>query len=207
MRAFAERLKHRAQEALRSPFLFPVGNQPNKGREHFNALLEAKPDLRGYLLVDRDAPDLQSRDNLIEKRWERREIENYICQPETLEAFAREFGQSEAGGPLFESSDAERAVQSMKKAVADRIAPAALRNLEDPWWSTVKATGEFLDLVFPEFYKQLGLRPDFRKADYFRLVPHVPAALISPEIAGVLDAIADVAKQARPAAEESEPEV
>ena len=207
LRAFAERLKHRAQEALRSPFLFPVGNQPNKGREHFNALLEAKPDLRGYLLVDRDAPDLQSRDNLIEKRWERREIENYICQPETLEAFAREFGQSEAGGPLFESSDAERAVQSMKKAVADRIAPAALRNLEDPWWSTVKATGEFLDLVFPEFYKQLGLRPDFRKADYFRLVPHVPAALISPEIAGVLDAIADVAKQARPAAEESEPEV
>jgi hypothetical protein len=66
----------------------------------------------------------------------------------------------------------------------------------------VKATDEFLDLVFPEFYKQLGLRPDFRKADYYRLVPHIPEALISPEVAGVLDAIYDVAEKARPAAEE-----
>jgi len=202
LRAFAERLKHRAQDALRSPFLFPVGNQPNNGRQHFNALVEAKPDLQGYLLVDQDAPDLQSRDNLKEKKWERREIENYICQPETLEAFAREFGQSEAAGSLFESSDAEKAVDAMRKAVADRVAPAALRNPQDPWWSTVKATDEFLDLIFPEFYKQLGLRPDFRKADYYRLVPHIPEALISPEVAGVLDAIDDVARKARPAAEE-----
>jgi hypothetical protein len=202
LRAFAKRLKHRAQDALRSPFLFPVGNQPNNGRQHFDALVEAKPDLQGYLLVDRDAPDLQSRDNLKEKKWARREIENYICQPETLEAFAREFGQSEAGGPLFESSDAEKAVDAMRKAVADRVAPAALRSPQDPWWSTVKATDEFLDLVFPEFYKQLGLRPDFRKADYYRLVPHIPEALISPEVAEVLDAIDGVARKARPAAGE-----
>lgn len=202
LRAFAERLNHRVQDALRSPFLVPVGNQPNKGREHFNALLEAKPDLQGYLLVDQDAPDLQSRDNLKEKKWVRREIENYICQPETLESFAREFGQSQADGPLFELSGAEKAVDSMKQAVADRVAPAALRNPQDPWWSTVKATDEFLDLVFPEFYKQLGLRPDFRKADYYRLVPYIPEALISPEVAGVLDAIDDVAKKARPAGEE-----
>jgi hypothetical protein len=205
LRAFAERLDHPAQEALRSPFLVPVGNQPNKGREHFNALLEAKPDLQGYLLVDQDAPDLQSRDNLKEKKWVRREIENYICQPETLESFARDFGQSEAGGPLFELADAEKAVDSMKQAVSDRVAPAALRNPQDPWWITVKATDEFLDLVFPEFYKQLGLRPDFRKADYYRLVPYIPEALISPEIAGVLDAIDDVAKKARPAAGELAP--
>jgi hypothetical protein len=202
LKAFAERLQHPAREALRSPFLFPVGNQPNKGREHFNALVEAKPDLQGYLLVDRDAPDLHSRDSLREKKWERREIENYICQPETLEAFAREFGKSEAGGPLFELPGAEKALDSMKKAVADRVAPAALRNPQDPWWSTVKATDEFLDLVFPEFYKQLGLRPDFRKADYYRLVPYIPEALISPEVSGVLDAIDNVAKRARPAAEE-----
>ena len=202
LRAFAQRLNHRAQEALRSPLLFPVGNQPNKGREHFNALVEAKPDLQGYLLVDQDALGLQSRDNLKEKKWERREIENYICQPATLEAFAREFGKSEAGGPLFELPDAEKAVDSMRKAVLDRVVPAALRNPQDPWWSTVKATDEFLDLVFPEFYKQLGLRPDFRKADYYRLVPHIPESLISPEVTSVLDAIDDVVKKARPAAEE-----
>lgn len=203
LRAFADRLNHPAHAPLKSPFIFPIGNQPNKGREHFNALVEAKPDLQGYLLVDRDAHDLQTRDNLREKRWMRREIENYICQPETLEAFASAFGKSEAPGPLFEQSGAESAVESMKKAVADRVVPAALRNPLDPWWSTVKATDEFLDLVFPEFYKRLGLRPDFRKADYYRLVPYIPEALIAPEVADVLDAITEVARKSRPASEEN----
>lgn len=200
LKAFAERLKHPSQKALQSPFLVPVGNQPEKGREHFSALVEAKPDLQGYLLVDGDAPGVQRGDNLLEKKWERREIANYICQPETLEAFAREFGQSGAGGPLLELPGAEEAVDAMRRTVADRVAPAALRNPQDPWWSTVKATDEFLDLVFPEFFRQLGLRPDFPKADYFRLVAHIPEALISPEVAAVLDAIDGVARKAVSAA-------
>jgi ABC-type taurine transport system ATPase subunit len=199
LKAFAERLSHLAKEALRSPFMVPIGNQPNKGREHFNALVEAKADLQGYLLVDQDALDLQWRDNLKEKKWERREIENYICQPETLESFAREFGQSMAGGPLFEQVGAEKAVQSMRKAVEDRVIPAALRNRDDPWWTTVKASDEFLDLVLPEFYRQLGLKPDFRKADYYRLVPHIPENFIAPEITAVLDGILEIAKRAKPA--------
>ena len=145
-----------------------------KGREHFNALVEAKPDLVGYLLVDQDAPDLQTRGNLKEKKWQRREIENYICQPEILESFAREFGQSGAGGPLFEEARGEKAVAIMRKAVGDRVIPAALRDRNDPWWRTVEASDDFLDLVFPEFYKQLGLKPDFGKADYYRLVSHIP---------------------------------
>lgn len=202
LQKYADRLQHPARQALRSPFLVPVGNQPNKGREHFTALLEAKPDLQGYLLVDQDAPELFSRGSLIEKKWERREIENYLCQPETLEAFAREFGKSEAVGPLFELPHADNALEIMKAIVADRVAPAALRNPKDPWWSSVKASDEFLDLVFPEFYKRLGLRPDFRKADYHRLVPHIPQPLISAEVVGVLNAIDAVAQKARPAAQD-----
>jgi hypothetical protein len=201
LRAFAERLDHPARTALRSPFLHPIGNQPNKGREHFNALVEAKPDVQGYLLVDQDAPDLQARANLLEKKWERREIENYLCQPETLEAFAREFGRSNAGGPLYEEASAEKAAEVMRRAVEDRVAPAALRDRHDPWWNTVKASDEFLDLVFPAFFKDLGLRPDFRKADYHRLVRHIPGHMIAAEIIEVLDAIQAVAAKARPASE------
>jgi hypothetical protein len=200
LRAFAERLKHPARKALQSPFLVRVGNQPEKGREHFSALVEAKPDLQGYLLVDGDAPGVQRGDNLIEKKWERREIENYICQPATLLGFAREFGRSEAGGPLFEFPSAEQAVDAMWKAVADRVPLAALRDAEDPWWSAVKATGEFLDLVFPEFFRLLGLQAGFPKADYFRLVAHIPEELISPEVVAVLDAIDVVAGKAVSAA-------
>jgi hypothetical protein len=200
LQAFAARLGHRAQQALRTPFLVPVGNQPNRGREHFNALAEAKPDLEGFLLVDRDAPDLHSRANLVEKKWERREIENYICQPETLESFAAEYGRETAGGPLFEESASERAVESMRQAVRDRVPPAALRDPDDRWWRDVKASEELLDIVFRDFFRALKRRPEFGKADYHRLVAHIRAAAIAPEVVEVLDAIADTAARARPAA-------
>lgn len=66
----------------------------------------------------------------------------------------------------------------------------------------MKASDEFLDLVLPEFFRQLGVRPDLPKAQYFRLVPHIPDELMSPEVAAVLDDIADVAARARPASDE-----
>lgn len=201
LRAFAAKLGHPAATALRSPFMVRIGNQPNHARQHFNALLEAKPDLVGFLLVDQDAGELQGRPNLVEKKWERREIENYLCQPETLESFAREFGASSAGGPLFEQANVERAVQSMREAVRDRVMPAALRDRNDPFWSTVKASDDFLDPVFRDFFRRLGLRPEFSKAQYHRLVAHIPPELVSPEVVEVLDAIDLVAGQARPVAE------
>lgn len=205
LQAFAKRLGHKeAESALKSPFVVPVGNQPNKGREHFNALVEAKPDLQGYLLVDQDAPELQQREALKERKWQRREIENYLCQPETLESFARAYGQSLAAGPLFTRGAAEHALECMQKAIRDRVPPAALRDPYDPWWSSIKATDDFLDLVFAEFFKALNLPLAFRKADYHRLVPHIPDALIADEVRVVLDEIAEVAAKARPAAMNSE---
>ncbi len=201
LRAFAEKLKHPAQKPLRDPFLFSIGNQPNKGREHFHDLLEAKPDLVGFLIVDDDAPNLQDDPALPGMKWERREIENYICQPETLESFAREVGAEVAGGPLLEQPTIDAAVSAMRDAVRDRVIPAALRSPNDPWWRTVKATDEFLDLVFPDFYRRMGLYMDCRKADYYRLVPHVPDALVSDEIRQALDQIEDVADRAKPASD------
>lgn len=199
LRAFAKRLGHPAREALAAPFLFTVGNQPNNGRRHFNALTEAKPDLCGLLLVDRDAPELRSRENLIEYKWRRREIENYICQPETLESFAREYGERTAAGPLFAQSDENQALHSMRRAIEDRVPPAALRDRNDPWWSNVKASDEFLDLVFPQFFQGLHLRPNLGKASYHELVRHVPESMIPAEIVEVLDRIHAVAERAHPA--------
>jgi AAA domain, putative AbiEii toxin, Type IV TA system/AAA ATPase domain len=198
LKAFAERLNHPAQKALEFPFLWPTGNQPNRGRQHFSALAEAKPNLQGYLLVDRDAPDLRARESLVEKKWERREIENYICQPETLESFAREYAASRAGGPLFEPAS----IDCMTKAIHDNVIPAALRDRADPWWSNVKASDEFLDRVFYAFFQGMGLKPDLRKADYHELVRHIPEEMISPEIIAVLDGIHAVASKAHPAEEE-----
>jgi len=201
LKAFAEKLNHPAKDVLRSPFQVPIGNLPSKGREHFYALREAKPDLVAFLLVDNDVSDLQKGPALTEMKWERHEIENYICQPATLESFAREVGAQVAGGPLLEEASVEAAVAAMREAVRDRVIPAALRDSNDPWWRTVKASEEFLDLVFPDFYKRIGQYMEMRKADYYRLVPHVPDELVSDEIKVALNQIAEVAAKAHPATE------
>lgn len=193
LRAFAKRLDHPVREFLESPFLFSTGNQIGTGRRHFHALVEAKPDLVAFLLVDNDAGPTQSIPARTEAKWSRREIENYICQPETLESFAVEVGRRAAGGPLLEQALVQDAVAAMREAVSDRTIPAALRDSSDPWWRTVKASDEFLDLLFPDFYRRLGLYMDMRKADYYRLVPHIPLELIDQEVVGVLDSILEVA--------------
>lgn len=201
LREFALRLDHPAAEWLESPFLYPIGNQPSEARRHFYALLEAKPDLIGFLLVDSDAPEPQAAQQLREMRWMRHEIENYICQPETLESFAREVGKQNAGGPLLQESVVQQAAEAMQAAVRDRTIPAALRDTNDPWWRTVKASDEFLDLVFPDFYRRMGLYMDMRKADYYRLVPHIPLELISDEVRIALDHIDETARRAHPVTE------
>jgi hypothetical protein len=200
LRAFAEKLNHPAATALETPFLFSIGNRPSEGRKHFHALREAKADLVGYLLVDSDAPDLEAAPALAEMKWGRHEIENYICQPATLESFAEQVGIQIAGGPLLEQATIETAVAAMRDAVHYRLSPAALNDLNDRWWSEVKASDGFLDLVFPDFYKRIGQYMEMRKADYYRLVPHVPDELVSDEIRLVLDKIAEVAARAHPAA-------
>jgi hypothetical protein len=201
LRALSERLEHPAQSALRSPFLFATGNQIGEGRRHFHALVEAKPDRVAFLLVDNDAGEPQSIPSRTEMKWKRREIENYICQPATLESFAREVGIRSAGGPLLEQASVEQAVNAMRAAIADRAIPAALRDPNDPWWRTMKASDEFLDLVFPDFYRRMGLYMDMRKADYYRLVPHIPDDLIDDEVRTALDHIQRVAADARPIAD------
>ncbi len=201
LRAFAEKLGHLALTSLQSPFLFPIGNQPRKARSHFHDLREAKPDLTGFVIVDDDAPDLPDDPALPQMKWRRREIENYICQPSTLESFAREVGTKTAGGPLLEEASVQAAVIAMQDAVRDRVIPAALRNPSDPWWTTMKASDEFLDLVFPDFYGRIGLYMDFKKADYYHLVPHVPMEMVSDDIRVALDRIHQVAEQAHPVIE------
>ena len=102
LRALAEKLNHPIHEKLERPFVHYYENLPNKAREHFYGLVEAYPDLLGFVLCDRITAQLESKFNLSEQSWKRREIENYICQPETLIAYAEGEAKQIAFGPLFE---------------------------------------------------------------------------------------------------------
>jgi hypothetical protein len=52
-------------------------------------LQEARTDLVGVALFDRLEKPLQSGTPLTEMMWQKREIENYLCQEHVLVAYAR----------------------------------------------------------------------------------------------------------------------
>jgi predicted ATPase len=197
LRAFAEKLDHPAQEVLASPFVHYVLNQPNKARDHFYGIREAKADLIGIAVFDRIDTPLQNRQELVEFIWARREIENYLCQPETLTAYAEDSASEQ--GPLFEPAERQRRRNAMEKSIADLIPPVALRDRNDSWWLNVKASDEFLDRLFASFFEQLALPNMMRKTDYHVLARYVRREDIAPEVVKVLDNVVSVYKRAKPA--------
>jgi len=67
----------------------------------------------------------------------------------------------------------------------------------DAFSPDVKASDDFLDPLFADFYKRLGLPNLMRKTDYHRLARLVPRNEIDPEVIEKLDAIVTVSKQVR----------
>ncbi|MHA2643041.1 MAG: AAA family ATPase [bacterium JZ-2024 1] len=190
LRALARRLNHPAQEVLERPFVHYVGNQPRKAQEHFYALREAKPDLIGIAIYDRLQMPLLDDPILRQHMWSRRELENYICQPQTLLAFAEHLGRKQQGD-LF----SEEWRRKMENAITE--VERALETLgKNPWSKDIKASEEFLEPVFNRFYESLGLPNYMKKTNYHVLADFVPANEIDQEIGQVLDAIIEVARNA-----------
>ena len=121
LRAFARRLGHeRALRALERPFVRYVGNRPAAVRNHFHALREALPALRGAALFDRleaEPRDLAPVECLT---WKRREIENYLCSRTALEAYAGASAPEGVEGPLDPEIGAK--LDAIAR-VAERAAP------------------------------------------------------------------------------------
>jgi len=192
LRAFAIALNHPAREHLERPFVHYVANQPRKAQEHFHALREAKPDLVGIAIYDRLDANLPDDPRLAQRMWTRRELENYLCQPETLLRFAEDQGRKQQGA-LF----GEVWCTAMEEAI--RQVESALRTLgKDPWSADIKASDEFLDPLFKQFYERLGLPNLMNKTHYHALAAFVPEGAIDPEIRQVLDAIVEAASAAKP---------
>ena len=201
LRSFARRRNHeRAQHALERPFVRMVGNVTDQVRRHFYGLREALPGLRGIALFDQregGRPDLGVIECLL---WERREIENYICTPRTLEAFAAATAWEAADppGPLFGQDEARRRVAVMREVV-DELNAASMQLRQEPLWSPqIKASGEALEPIFRAYFERLGLYNPMAKRNFHQLVQYVPDDEIDPEIVEKLDAIAAVAESVKP---------
>jgi ABC-type lipoprotein export system ATPase subunit len=194
LQSFARTLNHQVATFLEQPFVYYVGNQPDNVRRHFHGLREAKQDLVGIALfdrLDRTLPDDLGATGLM---WQRREIENYLCSPAVLKAYA----QHDVKDDLFGWAQAKKRVTIMEGLIRDQVPPVALRDPQHAWWRNTKATDEFLDPLFVAYFNELNLPNLLRKRDYHQLAALVPPAELDPEISQKLDAIVAVAKKATP---------
>jgi energy-coupling factor transporter ATP-binding protein EcfA2 len=191
LRGFAEALGHAAKEALARPFVHYVANQPGQARHHFYGLREAKPNLQGIAIYDRLDSALREDPNLVQLSWQRREIENYLCQRDTLLGWAEAMGRRQHGelfGPTWR--------QTMEGAITEIAQALAALGKADPWGADIKASDEFLAPLFRKFFEKLTLPNLTAKTDYHTLVPFVPKDRIDAEVREKLDRIVEVARAA-----------
>jgi energy-coupling factor transporter ATP-binding protein EcfA2 len=195
LRAFARVLGHKAAAHLERPFVhYLTSNLPGRAREHFFALQEARGDLVGVALFDRIEKPLQTGTPLTELMWQKREIENYLCQEEVLLKYARH----DQADDLFGLTEATRREQVMRECVTEVTNALATLSRPSPWSADIKASDEFLNPVFERFFKKLGLPNLLRKTDYHVLAGLVPKDKLDPEVTAKLDAILAVADKAKP---------
>lgn len=199
LQEFARILEHReAMDALQRPFVHYVTNQPSEVRKHFFGLKEAVPHLKGIAVFDRldrrPSEDIGAEFHM----WSKREIENYLCYPEVLEAYAVASGRESLPGPLFESAHAGPRRKAMKEAIIE--VSQALEKIQDvsPWDENTKVSDYFLKSVFREFFKKLGHYNVMDKKNFHELARFVPKEKIDPEVREKLEAIVAVSQAATP---------
>jgi len=184
---FANKLNHKVESLLRvANVQYTSDNVPGTAINNFVSLQEIFNELKGLALFD-NIPNLQENPRLKIICWKKREFENYFATPSLLIKHAKllrgEYSQ-------FSQLKLE---QAMQQAIVDYTLPAYLKNLDDEWWSTAKLSDEWLDKIFPAFYKQLGISVGVNlKKNYYQLISLLDKKDIPKEISEKLDIIYQV---------------
>jgi energy-coupling factor transporter ATP-binding protein EcfA2 len=194
--AIAKKLSHPAQTALEMPFVHYVDNKPAVARAHFFGLREAKPDLVGFALFDnlsKSQGKVEDGQFLKEYAWKKREIENYLLEKSVLMKYARMDGEKQVG-PLF----AENWEKMMEESISQLESAILTLHKESPWGGEIKATDEFLDPLFVNFFSKLKIENLMRKSNYHTLVEYLNIDQVDQEIIEVLDKIYILSQRAVP---------
>jgi ABC-type lipoprotein export system ATPase subunit len=197
LQKLAKTLEHKAATLLERPFVHYVGNIPQKAYDHFYGLKEAYPNLVGIAIFDKLEKKLEEKDGLMQLMWQRRELENYICNEEVLLRYAR----GEESDDLFGAAEAEHHVKVMKESIEEVAKLVELDHDTGPWSSDIKATDDFLDRLFKVYFKKLNLPNLLSKNDYYILAGLVQRENVDPEVTQKLDAIVEVTARATPKAD------
>jgi hypothetical protein len=180
------------------PFVHAVSNQPAEVRKHFFGLQEAVPHLKGVALFDRLeqplGPDLGARGLM----WRRREIENYLCQPEVLENYAIASGKETLPGPLFEAPYADRRRTAMRESIEEVSKAMETLGKGSPWSADAKVSEDFLIPLFRAFFRKLKIYNVMDKKNFHELAHFITRDHLDPEVVEKLDAIVAAAASAEP---------
>ena len=191
----AVRLQHPAAACLSSAYVdYLDTNLPPDAQRRFHGLREAVPGLRGLALFDRLPRNLPDDPILEMLTWRRREIENYVCTPEALLAWAEADGRPQAAPDLVDQAEGPRRHEAMQQAM-DAVCAALAQLLQpSPWGAELKVSEQFLDPLFARYHQILGLPESLmRKKKYYELADFVPLKQIDPEVVEKLNAIVAMA--------------
>ena len=193
LQAFAKKLQHSAAKILQVPLVKYVSNQPNKAREHFQCLREAKNNLRGFLLLDNTSLGLRNAGNLLEYMWGKNEIENYLCDYDAIISYVT-VGLDKMD--IFDNIEFSMREKAIKEAINKLENAFKTLNKPDPFSDDIKASDDFLVPLFENFIKSLGKLKSMalQKKDFYKLVEYVPVKNIDVEVIEVLDEIVSVAQ-------------
>jgi hypothetical protein len=195
LRALAERLGHQeAIQVLARPFVHYVGNEPGDVKRHFHGLREAYPELLGVALFDRLDKKLPDDLGATGLTWRRREIENYLCYPETLEAFALATPETGPPGSIL----IQQRLEAMRKSIEEVEDALSKLRKGSAWDYDTKVSSDALPPLFAEYYRKLNLPNLMAKKNFHVLAQYVPVEKIDPEVMEKLDAIVEVAGKAKP---------
>ncbi len=193
---FAKKLEHPVLPILPDSFVHYVAtNLPQKARDHFYGIREAKNDLIGIAVFDRLDKELDSNKNLIETQWKKREIENYICYREVFLDFVLE-GISELG--LFAHAEEDKRKKAMAGAMEDLINALNTLGKGNPFSDGFKVSDEFMEPLFKKFSEKMEIPLILRKNAFYKLVKYIPDNMIDSEISEKLDLILKVSQNAKP---------
>ena len=196
-RRLAERLDHPAKAFLSDsvPVIYLGSNKPQEARDHFQGLREAKSNLIGFALFDRLEKELHTGSQLTECMWSRREIENYITTPSSLRAYVQ---QGLRQNDLIDEADRKNRMEILQQCVEELEQALRITNKPAPWSKDIKVTDDFLDPLFVNYYKRLGVPQQTYKRDYHGLADGIPIEEIPDEVSEVLGLLASVADKAAP---------
>ena len=186
---FANKLNHKVEPLLRVANVdYTADNVPNTALSKFTSLKGIFPELNGLALFDRIDKNIEEIKPLKIICWIRRELENYFAQPEILYRHAKLLGVK------YPTIGSSKLVETMEQTINDLTVPLYLKDLKNDWWHNAKLSDEWLDVIFPEFYRQIGLPQDFYKRNYYQLIMLLNPDEIHKEISDKLDAIYEVLK-------------